>query len=260
MIVNYIPNMYSDLKKNMGLIAGIIPITILTQKNDINNTEKTLWNTSQARYVRYDTAGVTTIVSASDEDKMTTGTGIWTVKVSGLNNDYEFIQEVVELNGITPVILTNQFLAVNEINPELAGSLKTAQGNISVLRGTDVLSLIDATTENNISRQIIFTVPAGAELKVTSVELTTGTSDELTFRLYAVNPLNGIRVLQHTLFFSGGVFVQSLKGSHLTFPEKHFLEGTAQANLGVASRKISCIVSGDLIIKNQTTDLQVNKL
>jgi len=260
---------YSILRKNLGKVHGVIPITIIAEKDDVTNAIKTMWSSTQTRYVRYDSAGVTTIVSTDDGDTYNTGIGIWTVKVSGLDNDYNVIQEVVELNGTTPVTLQNQYLAVNEMNPELSGSdpgevgtdlEHTAQGDITVNRGSNILALIYSGDVENITRQMVFTVPKDATFKIDNVEISTGTADEIIIRIYAVNPVNGIYVLQHKIFMGGGVYMKSLKNANITLPEKHLLELCAQAKSAAVERDISCLISGDLILNNFADRIKEQRL
>ena len=140
-------NKITDLRilRNSNKISGVIPITIFAWSSTIGTDEETVWRAGddQAKYVIKYTADACTIVSDDVEDTADTGTGIWTIKVSGIDGDYNPISEVVSLNGTTPVTLVNEYLAINEMNPETAGTSKTAQGNIDVLYSDgDILARI----------------------------------------------------------------------------------------------------------------------
>ena len=235
-----------DIKRvNEGEDPKRIPVNILSQVANVNNVEKTVWHSSQARYIRQEAAGVTTIESTSAQDTNITGTGIWTVKVSGLDNDFKFIQEVVELNGLTPVTLTKQYIAINELNPELAGTAKTAQGDIIVKIGTDVLSVIDSGNVENISRQMIFTSPYDATYYAFFSWMSTGGTDEIAIRIYVTNPINGIPILQHAIYLGGGNASPFGKITAIKVPPKHLLEVTAQSTAAV-TRTLSCSIEGYL--------------
>lgn len=251
----------NELLMNLGVVGGIIPITILCDLSSVSATERTLWPAAtlavgeQEQYVRKDTAGVTTIVSNSVEDTNTTGTGIWTVKVSGLNGDYEYTQEVVALNGTNPVTLTNQFLAVNEINPELVGSSYTSQGDITVLVGGDILAIIEqgVTVPINITRQGIFTVPIGTTFLLTNLQGSCGKDDDITMHVYSVNPVNGIYVRQQSLRLYQGQ-VSNLNREWIRFPEKHLLEARAfSESLPATPKSMNLVMSGTLVI-NEIVD------
>ena len=56
--------------------------------------------------------------------------------------------------------------------------------------------------------------------------------------------------MQHEIFISGGVFMKSLLNEHITFPEKHLLEVTAEAVSAAVTRDVSCLISGYLIIED----------
>jgi hypothetical protein len=246
-------NIFNYVLKNNGKIAGVIPITIFASSATIGTSEQTVWRAgaTQAKYIPKFVEDTCTIVSTSVQDTMTTGTGIWTVKVSGINGEYEFIQEVVELNGTTPVALVNKYLAINEMNPELAGTALTAQGRIDVKYSDgNILATIPPTATNpfNISFQGVFTVPDGITFKINKFAATSGSGDEVTVNMFVINPLNKIPIMQQTLLMYQSES-SPLDGSSITIPEKHTMIVNAFASVGT-NRQVSISIAGDLIVNS----------
>lgn len=247
-------NQYSKILKNNNKIAGVIPITIFAWSQTISTSIQTVWRAAadQATYVPKYTGSTATIVSDSVEDTNLTGTGLWTIKVNKIYDDYTSEYEVVALNGTTPVALTgSNILAVNEMNPETAGTTKSAQGDIDVLYSDgDILARIPVSSPSafNISYQAVFTVPAGFTFKINKFAGTSGGTEQITCNLSVINPINQIPVLQNTLL----IFVNQvdmLDGTSITVPEKHTVFVSARAAAGT-TKEVSVSISGDLIVNS----------
>lgn len=99
-------------------------------------------------------AAETSIVSSSANDDVL-GTGARTVKVHGLNSDLREISEVVDMDGVTPVVLTEQYYRINFVEVMSAGSGAANAGAIQVKHGATVLGAIVAG--DNVSKAAIFT-------------------------------------------------------------------------------------------------------
>ena len=250
----YVNNFTDALRINLGYVKGVIPITILASRTDIGDTEITMWNVAngvQDRYIPKYTAAQLTIKSSSDEDTYGTGTGLRTVKISGLLQDYSSAQEVIEMDGTTGTTTENSYLAINEMNPETFGSTNTTQGNVDALHGTDILARIPASTgvAYNITRQGIFTVPVGATLYVNHFHASGGKADLVNVRLYANNPINDANILQHDLLLYQNEVSAPIQDDWIRFPEKHLLEVTASSTVS-DNKSASIAVTGYLIIDN----------
>jgi len=114
------------------------------------------------------------VVSTSADDTID-GTGIQKVKVGYLDADYTQKSEIVELNGTTPVPLTDTtILRVNGMAAAQVGTDGHAAGVITVenVGGAVVYRRIDANFTRD--RDIAFTVPLGKTLYITSVMVSSG--------------------------------------------------------------------------------------
>jgi hypothetical protein len=83
-------------------------------------------------------AAATTVVSSSASDAAA-GTGVRTVKVTGLNSDYKLISETATMNGTNAVSLSNSYYRVFSVEAVTAGSGATNAGTIDVKHSATVL-------------------------------------------------------------------------------------------------------------------------
>jgi hypothetical protein len=136
------------------------PVVISGYCNNVGTTRTTLW-TPGGLYVWPASAQQMRVVSSSASDSAS-GTGVQQVRIYYLDNDHVPQQEVVTLNGTTPVttVATN-ILRINGLYAEAIGSNGSAVGNVSLQNtgGTTTYARIDAGEVR--AWQAIFTVPAG---------------------------------------------------------------------------------------------------
>jgi hypothetical protein len=120
------------------------------------------------------------IVSDSASDAAA-GTGARTILLSGLDANYVEQSSILTLNGLTAVAVPIQYFRINQIMVLSAGSNETNVGLITVRdagAGTTRGLIMIGT---GISRQAVYTVPAGHTLSIHSIlaslNRTTGTNN-----------------------------------------------------------------------------------
>ena len=176
-----------------------------------------------------------TIVSTSVNDTIV-GTGARTVEIHGLNNDGNEISDLINLDGTTPVGLTNSYWRINSVHGMSVGSLGAADGNITV-QGSVVATVYNQITAGgNMSLQGQFTVPAGHWAYITGWSAGLTTTD---------NNTTGRAILRATADWSDrsylpGVFhfqdiITSQDG---TVPSKKFLRFPALCDIKVSAQKL----------------------
>lgn len=101
---------------------------------------------------------VTIIVSDSAQDNVG-GSGATTVSVQGLDGDYRLLEEIVTMNGLTPIELPAQFLRVFRVRVITSGSNESNVGNIDVMHGSTVLARIASNIGTTF--MAIYTTPVG---------------------------------------------------------------------------------------------------
>ena len=102
---------------------------------------------------------VTTCSSVQDKGTATAGTGIRTLRLRGLNSDYEEIIEDIITDGGTPVNSTKTFIRLLSAHSLTAGSTGAAVGTITFSIGGNNQLRIAIGLNKTESTQ--FTVPAG---------------------------------------------------------------------------------------------------
>jgi hypothetical protein len=104
-------------------------------------------------------AQTVSLVSTSVLDT-SAGTGARSVRLYGLNQNYELIEETVTLNGTTPVISTSQFIRIYFMEIILVGSTSSNQGDIRATQTTSSILLQIMRATGNRSRAACYTIPA----------------------------------------------------------------------------------------------------
>lgn len=104
-------------------------------------------------------SAITMEVVSNSVNDAAAGTGAQTVEVHGLDTDWVEIDEIITLNGTTPVALVNSYRRINDMHVMSAGSGGVAAGTIS-LQATGAGTEYDRiTVGGNENLQAHFTVP-----------------------------------------------------------------------------------------------------
>ena len=242
-------NIIDPLLYNTGKIWGVIPITIFSFKTNITGVTKTFWPVAtQDRYIIKYTAEYLTIASTSDQDTNLTGTGVWLLRIRGIDEDYVSHLETVEMNGTTGVQTTRKYLAVNELTITSTGSNYGNVGEITAKHGTDILATICNICPVNISMQGVFTVPAETTLMVKFLSLTPGGGDQMRLFIYVTNPVNRVPVAQDIPFSFEHEVKPLPPDSWITVPEKHTLEIAVDSTAQVA--RSAALSIGSVLLRN----------
>ena len=106
----------------------------------------------------FPTVASTIDLVSSDAQDSAAGTGIQTLKILGLDVDYNIIEEDKTLNGITPVTTTAEFLRVFRMYGLTGGSAQRAVGNILATHSEGDISAIIAGEGQTLDAT--YTVPA----------------------------------------------------------------------------------------------------
>ena len=145
-----------------GAADGYAPVEVIGRRSDLGNSEADVWTAGEASSPvatrTWPTAAAALSIVSGSADDAAAGTGARKVRVAGLDVDWKQIEEVVDLNGTTPVNTTSEFLRVNFADVEQAGSGGVNAGEILVKHGTDVQAAILAGLGRAL--QALYSVPA----------------------------------------------------------------------------------------------------
>jgi hypothetical protein len=188
-----------------GDVAGHVNFTKFGRCT-ASNSSIDLWE-GNAAYV-FPVAATTLDVTSSDNtNDKAGGTGALTVTIEGLDAAYNFITSTVTMNGTTIVTTASSFLRVNRMWVASAGSTGAAVGTISakIHGGATVYAMISPGLSQ--SRQLIYTVPLGKTLYITSISFSSGVGNttgnsKANYMIFTtratVNPYTG---LVSTIFY-----------------------------------------------------------
>lgn len=186
-----------DLMMAQGHVTGHEDVSIVGYNSDIDVGTETIWGAG-GTWTPLTSANTLTIVSSSANDT-SAGTGARTIRITGVNASRQFQQEVVTMNGVTPVITTSTWLGVNQVLVVSAGSTGYNVGNITITgtAATTVQSYVIAT--ESISQQMVYHQPVGSNLYIDKIitqvdKITGGSQPTVRMNGYIVYP-SGVRVM-----------------------------------------------------------------
>jgi len=130
-----------------GNIEGHRIITIRSHSHLIDTFQQIVW-CLPTDYV-FPPAATLMNVSSSDVDDIAGGAGAWNITVFGLDTDWVEQQEVIQMNGQTPVSTTKQYLRINGLHGKDAGATETNEGDIHIGVGATTAG-VPKTTYNII--------------------------------------------------------------------------------------------------------------
>ncbi len=99
------------------------------------------------------------IASSSPDDDFNGGIGLQEIKIEGLNQNLEPLEENVQLTGNSPVFTVEKFLRVNNITPVTVGTSLYSQGQITGLWSISSQTSFYLNFGENNSQQAVYTIP-----------------------------------------------------------------------------------------------------
>ena len=152
-----------------GQAGGARRVTALGNNPDVDraSTPEDVW-TGGGIYSYPSAEVMLEVVSASANDTAA-GTGARTVSVSGLDKQYSEIAQTVTLNGTTPVALPVPMLRINAMVVMSTGSACVNAGDLTLRDAGAGTMRSHIAAGYSISRNAIYTVPAGHTLQITSM-------------------------------------------------------------------------------------------
>ena len=147
----------------MGMIPGMGSFFASGVNPAVQADWETVWPTG-GMYPWPVTAGIIVVSRRSGSDSAA-GIGAQEIEVRGLDANWVSINEIVTMNGTTPVQTANQYIRVNRIRSVAVGSNEANVGTISAVHPVEgVLQTIEPNY--NSSRAAIMSTPADYNIGV----------------------------------------------------------------------------------------------
>ena len=146
---------------------------------DVDDALETVW--SKGGLYAYLSSATALYISSSSTNDTVAGTGARTVKVSGLDSDYDEVSVTVNMNGQSGVSL-GTFTRVNRIEVLTAGSGGANAGNLHVgseaspTVGVPATTYAYVTVGDNQTLMALWTVPRNYTAYVTQTDITVATT------------------------------------------------------------------------------------
>ena len=161
----------------------------------------TIW-TEGGGYV-YPSNASTLTVSASSANDAGGGTGARTVEIKGPDAEFSAITETVSTNASTAVTTANSYSRVRSLKVITAGASAANSGNVyigngAVTAGKPVNVYAAIIPGNNISLQLVYTIPKGKSGLVLDLTASSSSSKEVLVEI-RVRPPNQVFSVADTL-------------------------------------------------------------
>ena len=177
-----------DLNVSAGITTQIANVhkfgAVLTSSADYD----TVW-TERGAYTFPSTAGIITVTSSSSQDD-SGGTGALTVRLQGLDANYNEVEEDFTLNGTVGVAGTVEFLRTHRAFVLTGNNDNNNVGNINFTHSVGVTCQIAAGMGQ--SQVTFYTIPAGKSGYLRSFAATMNKNQENTVRLFQKKPDGGV--------------------------------------------------------------------
>lgn len=241
-----------ELQTSRGQITGHRMVVFSGYNTDIDTTWETIWADGTLTFPTVATVLSISSTSASDVD--TSGTGAWTVLISGLDASYNEISETVALNGQTAVSTTHAYIRINAFSVTAVGSGGTAAGDIYAGSGV-VTAGVPATAYDfipngwNARQTAVYTIPAGYTGYVIYSRLTFAQSSGSTAVWGRLVAQNSVPVALVSAVANNGVLEFQPK-----YPVPVSEKTTIRAeSMGAAANNYASTVIQLLLVKNYIT-------
>lgn len=124
------------------------------------------------------TSADTLDISSNNTNDTSAGTGARTIKIIGLDGNYNEIEEIVTMNGTTTVTTTKSFIVVHRAYTITSGSNETNIGTITITDTTSATTQGIISPDQHSTIQAFSIVPAGYHAVLLDWEINSGKGDD----------------------------------------------------------------------------------
>lgn len=181
-----------NLAGPLGVYRGWLIENKFAANPAVGTSLEDVWNEGGTE-VYLSSAETMDIVSTDGADKgtPTAGTGARTVKIFGLDNNYDLIDETVTLDGTNPVTTVNSYLRVHRLIVTSAGTGGQNAGDITATASTAASVHAKISIGDNQTLKSQYTVPNGYYMLANDFFASCAKNDQAEVRV-EVRPLNEV--------------------------------------------------------------------
>lgn len=212
--------------------------------NDLVPTSFEVLALGSANFTYPTSAGVVTVVS-DDTDDTSDGTGARTIKLEGLDGDYNPITETLTMNGTTNVVGSETFLRLFRMSVETAGSNGGLEGTITATIGGNEMARMESEYDNQ-TLQANYTIPRNKRGYLTRIQITSTKDNKEAMVGLFTRELNSVfKVKQLVEIYRNNIVVDF--PAPLLIPEKTDIELKAK---NLSSGNVSIGATFDLFLED----------
>ena len=209
-----------------GLTSGITFINKFG-RNPACAANETIWALSTT-IGTIASAGVINVSSSSSDDTLTSGSGAWTVKVFGLDENYALAEETVSLNGTASTTTTNSYWFVYRAYVATASTQAGAVGNLSFTSTVGSIAMAYIGVGFNQTQIANYQIPAGytGYFNLPQVTLQNTNNNAVLHLGLFKREFGGVDRIQTDFLLQSGAtsdYQQKEFGAPLTFNEKDMI-------------------------------------
>ncbi|KKN10539.1 hypothetical protein LCGC14_1035590 [marine sediment metagenome] len=174
----------SDFAFNVaaGNVNGVVGVGRIGFNPDIVASPEDLWNAGGLMV--YLTAAETMDIVSDNAADTSVGTGLQTLLIQGLDDNFVETSETITLDGLNPVTTVNTYLRVHDMRGLTAGATGSNEGIITATATTSVVIQGQMDVGSNASSTFQFTVPADKTAFITFFEFSAGQMDAVEFSIF----------------------------------------------------------------------------
>lgn len=178
-------NLFFEIAK--GNIPNHFSVVKFGENPVVGTSEVTVWDGLTLYNGYLETPSKLTITSDDSAD-IFGGTGAQIVRVSGLDLNYNYVSENINMNGLDGTITENVYSRSFRLSVELSGSGATAAGDIYAGTGTITLGVPDNVHSriragNNKTLMSLITVPSGYTGYIVNIDGSVGSGKDAKISL-----------------------------------------------------------------------------
>jgi hypothetical protein len=146
-------------------------------------TQSLIWEGPTAQYVYMSTAQQLKVSSSSTQDA-TSGTGLHTLTILGLDSNWDEISETITLTGTNVVTTSNSYIRVFRAYGATSGTSYTNVGTITITNNAGTTTQLVIPAGDGQTLMTLWTVPRNKTLYITQVTFSSDTNKGARVSLY----------------------------------------------------------------------------
>ena len=155
---------------SLGNVTGYQPVIVEGNNDNVPSTgTHDIWESGTD--LIYLTAAETMNIVSTDANDTSAGTGARTIRIKGLDNDFNEISETISLSGLSNVLTVNLYIRVFSLEQKTGDGGNINVGDITATSSSAATLQCIMLAGVGLSKNSHFTIPSGKKFILLSAEL-----------------------------------------------------------------------------------------